>query len=66
LIPFYQELGLPISLIDLGVRETTVETITRVAEKSTLPDESIHVMPIGEITADKVIKAMVELESITV
>lgn len=62
LIPFYQKLGLPITLRDLGVREITQEVVKAVANKSVLPEESIHVMPIGPITARRVSDAIELLE----
>lgn len=62
LIPFYQQLGLPLSLKELGIEELTDKAVQQVAEKATLPQESIHVIPIGEITPAKVSEAMVELE----
>ncbi|MDF2904503.1 MAG: glycerol dehydrogenase, partial [Bacillus sp. (in: firmicutes)] len=54
LIPFYNKLGLPISLTDLGITEINEDLITLIAEKSTRPEESIHVMPIGPITSARV------------
>lgn len=62
LIPFYQRLGLPISLIDLGVKDVTEELIHAIAAKSTHPDESIHVMPISAITTEIVSEAIIALE----
>ena len=61
LLPFYRQLGLPASLKDIGVSVINAEVITSVAEKSTDPDDSIHVLP-GEITTATVSKAMTELE----
>ena len=60
--PFYEELGLPLSLVDLGVTEVTDTMITAVAEKATVAEESIHVMPIGVITAERVREAILALE----
>lgn len=62
LIPFYRELGLPTSLKELGVQHVTEEDIVKIAAKSTLPEESIHVMPIGPITKERVIAAVKEIE----
>lgn len=62
LIPFYQTLKLPVSLTQLGVKEITEEIINAVAVKSALPEESIHVMPIGPITASRVSEAITTLE----
>ena len=62
LLPFYEELGLPYAIDQLGVKELTEENLTAIASKSTLPEESIHVMPLGEITADDVKNAIKALE----
>jgi uncharacterized oxidoreductase len=62
LIPFYLKLGLPITIKDLGITEVTEALLANVAEKSTLPEESIHVMPIGPITPEKVYTAIKKLE----
>ena len=61
--PFYEELGLPLSLADLGVANVTDAMITAVAEKATVQEESIHVMPIGEVTTNQVKEAIFELEA---
>lgn len=60
--PLYQQLGLPLSLTELGVTKITDEIITRVAEKATVPEQEIHLMPVGEITATRVIEAIKALE----
>lgn len=62
LIPFYRKLGLPITLKQLGVTEVTLEMINAIAAKSTQPEESIHVMPIGLITSSRVSEAISTLE----
>jgi len=62
LIPFYKELGLPLSLHDLGVNEINEPLVGAVAAKACVPEESIHVMPIGTITADRVSEAIFTLE----
>lgn len=61
ILPFYQKLGLPLSLEDLGVKQVTEEKIIRVAGKTVIPEESIHVLP-GEMTAEIVSKAINDLE----
>ena len=58
----YEELGLPLTLTDPGVEEITEALIAKVAEKATVPGESIHVMPIGLVTAERVVKAIQKLE----
>ncbi|THE09740.1 iron-containing alcohol dehydrogenase family protein [Bacillus timonensis] len=62
LLPLYKKLGLPVSIRDLGVSNVLDESINQVAEKSTIPGESIHAMPIGTITAADVSKAINNLE----
>lgn len=64
--PFYEKLGLPQSLSDMGLNKISELQIQQVAEKAVLTTESIHLMPIGEITAERVAEAMNELEFITV
>ncbi|MHC5374693.1 iron-containing alcohol dehydrogenase family protein [Enterococcus sp. LJL120] len=60
LLPFYEELHLPKSLAAMEMT-LTAEEITAVAERSVLPDETIHMMR-GTITAEKVATAMEKLE----
>lgn len=64
LLPFYQRLGLPCSLKELGIQEVTEIVVQKIAEKATLKEESIHVMPIGIIDENRVKKAIYELEGI--
>ncbi len=42
---FCEEVGLPVCLKDLGTDEIDDELLTAIAEKSCIPDESIHNMP---------------------
>lgn len=62
LLPFYERLRLPVSLSNLGVKEITEGIISAVAQKSSILEESIHVMPIGPITATRVSEAITALE----
>ncbi|MCQ6274500.1 iron-containing alcohol dehydrogenase family protein [Bacillus sp. V3B] len=62
LLPFYQQLSLPVSLKDLGVKVISDEILSDIAAKSTIPEESIHVMP-GEMTTTTVSKALTDLEN---
>lgn len=62
LLPFYRQLDLPVSLHDLGVKDITDAVISDVAAKSTISEESIHVIP-GEMTTATVSKAIVDLEN---
>lgn len=66
LYPFYHRLGLPVSLTELGVSEIDDELINAIATKSTLPEESIHVMPNAPMTVSKVSKAMIDLEKLLI
>lgn len=59
---FYEELHLPQTLKELGLIEVTAQQLQEVAEKTTIPTESIHLMPIGEITSERVLEAMQKLE----
>ena len=44
-LDFCLDLGLPVCLADIGVDEITPEELMAVAEKSCIPEESIHAMP---------------------
>ncbi|WP_338450343.1 iron-containing alcohol dehydrogenase family protein [Niallia oryzisoli] len=62
ILPFYQKLDIPLSLEGLGVKQVTKEKILQVAEKTVVPEESIHVLP-GEMNVETVSRAMIELEN---
>ncbi|GEK34760.1 iron-containing alcohol dehydrogenase family protein [Kurthia sibirica] len=59
--PFYEELDLPLTLTDLGLGQVSEEELMAVALKATVASESIHLMPIGEMTAQRVFEAMLAL-----
>lgn len=61
ILPFYHQLGLPLSLKDLGVTVINESVIAQVAEKSVVPEESIHLLP-GEMSAARVSQAISDLE----
>lgn len=61
---FYEELHLPQTLKELGLTEVTAQRLQEVAKKTTIPTESIHLMPIGEITSERVLEAMQALEQL--
>lgn len=61
LLPFYQELELPTCLADMNMHFTE-EDYRRVAERATIPEESIHLLA-EEISPEIVIAAMKELET---
>ncbi|QWU17456.1 uncharacterized oxidoreductase [Paenibacillus sophorae] len=63
LLPFYQEIGLPASLQDMGLGGLTRDDRFRVAAHAVLPGASIHRMP-GTFDTVKVADAMEELESL--
>ncbi|WP_042352877.1 iron-containing alcohol dehydrogenase family protein [Bacillus massiliigorillae] len=63
LLPIYRELGLPCTLHDLGVTILNKQIIADVAGKATSLEESIHVMPIGAITKERVAEAITSLEN---
>lgn len=44
-LDFCLEVGLPVCLSDIGVDEITDEELIQVAEKSCIPEESVHSMP---------------------
>lgn len=44
-LDFSLSIGLPVCLEDIGVKSITDEQLTEVAEKSCIPEESIHSMP---------------------
>lgn len=58
---FCVQVGLPITLSDIGVTEISDEELLAVAEKACAKDESIHAMPF-EITAEKVAAAIKEAD----
>lgn len=64
LLPFYQDMGLPRCLSDLGLSASERAPLERVAAASVLPQESIHLMN-RNVTADDVRQAMVQLESVS-
>lgn len=62
LIPSYRKLGLPVSLTNLGIKEISEAIINAIATKSVIPEDSMHVMPIGPITSSRVSEAIATLE----
>ena len=57
IMSFCIEVGLPVTLGELGVTEITDEKLLAVAKAATVPGETIHNMPF-EVTAEKVVAAM--------
>ncbi|WP_445492386.1 iron-containing alcohol dehydrogenase family protein [Niallia sp. 03133] len=59
---FYRSLSLPLTLKDLGINKNQSEELKKVSEAATIQKESIHLMN-DEITADKVLQAIYDLEA---
>ena len=57
IVSFCIEVGLPVTLSELGVTEVTDEKLLAVAKAATVPGETIHTRPF-EVTAEKVVAAM--------
>lgn len=64
LLPFYEDLGLPYRLGDLGLSAEDRPTLERIARQAALPQESIQLMKPEGVTSDEVYKAIVKLEQI--
>lgn len=64
LLPFYEEIGLPASLKDMGLGGLNRSERLRIAARATEPGMSIHRMP-GQFDAESVADAMEELEALT-
>ncbi|WP_310831808.1 iron-containing alcohol dehydrogenase family protein [Paenibacillus pedocola] len=62
LLPFYEEIGLPASLGDLGLAHLSRGDLLKLGSRATVPEASIHRMP-GIITAEAVAAAAEELEA---
>lgn len=56
-LEFCVSIGLPVCLADLGVTSVTNEELLAVAQKSCIPEESIHSMPFP-VTEDMVVSAI--------
>ena len=56
------EVGLPVTLKELGVTEVTKEKIMAVAEAASVAGETIHNMPF-EVTAEKVYAAIMAADA---
>ncbi len=62
-LDFCTEVGLPICLKDIGVDTITEAELLQVAEKSCIPEESIHAMPFP-VTPENVVAAIKAADSI--
>ncbi|EOH95825.1 glycerol dehydrogenase [Enterococcus moraviensis ATCC BAA-383] len=62
-LDFALSIGLPVCLADLGVKEISDAELIEVAEKSCIPEESIHSMPFP-ITVDQVKAAIIVADKI--
>ena len=60
---FCKSVGLPMCLADIGVTEITAEELQAVAEKTCIPEESVHSMPFP-VTPAMVVAAIVAADTI--
>lgn len=60
---FYDSVGLPMTLEDIGVNEITYDQALEVAQKACIPEESIHSMPFP-ITEDQVANAIIVADQV--
>ncbi|MEM6590885.1 MAG: iron-containing alcohol dehydrogenase family protein [Cyanobacteria bacterium P01_C01_bin.73] len=58
LIQFYRQIGLPITLADLGLEEVTVANLNQAAQVACRPNSDIHHLPFA-VTPEQVAAAMV-------
>ncbi|MFF2017559.1 iron-containing alcohol dehydrogenase family protein [Paenibacillus sp. NPDC058177] len=64
LLPFYEQLGLPACLRDMGLGHLEREDWLKIGERATVQEASIHRMP-GHIGAEEVADAIAQLEIYT-
>lgn len=62
-IGFCQTVGLPICLADIGVETISTDELKAVAEKSCIPEESVHAMPF-KVTPDAVAAAIISADKL--
>jgi glycerol dehydrogenase len=62
LLKFYQEIGLPTSLADLGLSQVTIAELDRIAEIACQPNSDIHRLPFS-VSPSQVLAAMVSTTS---
>lgn len=62
LLKFYQEIGLPTSLTDLGLSQITIAQLEEISEISCQPNSDIHRLPF-DVSPSQVIAAMVSTTS---
>ena len=62
-LDFCLAVGLPVCLADIGVQSISKDELRQVAEKSCIPEESIHSMPFP-ITVDAVASAIITADKI--
>ena len=65
LIQFYQNVGLPLTLQDLGLAEVSLEALEQVAEVACQPNSDLHRLPFS-VTPAQLLAAMVSTVSPTV
>jgi glycerol dehydrogenase len=62
-LDFCLEVGLPVTLEEIGVTEVTEEKIRKVAEATSGPDETIHSEPF-EVTPERVYAAIIGADAL--
>jgi glycerol dehydrogenase len=60
---FFQAVGLPVTLAEVGLVEPSAETLQRIAERAVAPGETIHNEPF-EVRPDMVIDAMLAADAL--
>jgi len=63
LIPFYLQIGLPIALKDINLANVTQTALHTMAERATIPEEDIHLLP-EKVTVETLLEAIAELNEI--
>ena len=63
LLEFCVSVGLPTCLSDIGIESITTEELLEIAEKSCIPEESVHSMPFP-VTPDMVVSAIIVADSL--
>lgn len=61
LTPFYEALNLPKSLREMSLENVMEDELKQVALKAILPTESIHLMPLGDISVENIVNILTKL-----
>lgn len=62
-LDFCLAVGLPVCLADIGVKQISEEQLEKIAEKTCIPEESVHSMPFP-VTKEMIIAAIVAADKI--